>query len=232
VLRAGTIAVKAACRVALVQCGVDSQPVIWILLVVLTVLGGFTAVRIAANDKKKLPSGGTPKQLPPGDSLNERGVNDVRVDDIVTIDSQDYLCEGVINYDEDGHRWVAARCVDDKITKWLVVGLERTGAHTTRLLAQDEETHITGYPPEAIVVGELRYAIDKRGTATCELRGDTGGLGDLKKDRPEGHVERCRWWLYSAPGDDTLLVEQWGSDYRVLRGKKVGDGVIELMQAS
>ena len=60
----------------------------------------------------------------------------------------------------------------------------------------------------------------------------SAGSGDLKKDRPEGHVERCRWWLYTAPGDDTLLVEQWGSDYRVLRGKKVGEGVIELMQAS
>jgi hypothetical protein len=215
-----------------VNCGVDSSHVIWILLVVLTVLGGFTAVRIAANDRKKLPSGGAPKALPAGDSLKERGVNDVRVDDIVTIDQQDYLCEGVINYDEDGHRWVGARCVDDKVVKWLIVGLERTGSHTTRLLEQDLETKVTGYPPEAIVVGELRYAIDKRGTATCELRGDTGGLGDLKKDRPEGHVERCRWWLYSAPGDDTLLVEQWGSDYRVLRGKKVGEGVIELMQAS
>ena len=82
------------------------------------------------------------------------------------------------------------------------------------------------------MIGEVRYALDKRGTATCKLRGDLGALGDLKKDRPEGHVERCRWWLYSAPGDDTLLVEQWGADYRVLRGKKVGDGTIELMPGS
>jgi hypothetical protein len=29
-----------------------------------------------------------------------------------------------------------------------------------------------------------------------------------------------------------LLVEQWGSDYRVLRGKKVGEGTVELMPAS
>lgn len=207
---------------------------IWILLVVLTVLGGTAAVRIAVNERKKLPAA-TPKQLSGGaggSSLRERGINDVRVDDIVTIETNDFLCEGVINYDEDGHRWLAARCVDDKLVKWLVVGLERSGAHTTRLLTQDGETHITGYPPEALVVGELRYALDKRGTATCELHGDVGGLGDLKNDRPEGHAERCRWWLYSAPGDDTLVVEQWGSDYRVLRGNKVGDGVIELMQAS
>jgi hypothetical protein len=216
----------------LVQRGVDSPVVIWILLVVLTVLGGVAAVGIASNERKKLPSGGAAKQLPAGDKLTERGINEVRTDDIVTIDQQDYLCEGVINYDEDGHRWVGARCVDNQTVKWLVVGLERTGANTTRLLDQDLETHIAGYPPEALVIGELRYALDKRGTATCELRGDVGGLGDLKKDRPEGHVERCRWWLYSAPGDDTLLVEQWGGDYRVLRGKKVTDGVIELMQAS
>jgi hypothetical protein len=219
----------------LVHCGVDSRRVIWILLVVLTVLGGVAAVGIAASERKKLPSGGEVKALPSGrggDTLKERTIAEVRVNDIVTIDQRDYVCEGVINYDEDGHRWVGGRCVDAEAVKWLVVGLERSGGGATRLLAQDTETHITGYPPEAIVVGELRYALDKRGTATCGLEGDVGGLGDLKRDRPEGHVERCRWWLYSAPGDDTLLVEQWGSDYRVLRGKKVGEGIIELMQAS
>jgi Domain of unknown function (DUF4178) len=216
----------------LVHRGVDIRRVIWILLVVLTVLGGVIAVGIASAERKKLASGGGTKQLAPGDRLKERTVAEVRVNDIVTIDHKDYVCEGTINYDEDGHRWIAGRCVDNTTVRWMVVGLERTGANTTRLLELDPETHITGYPPEAIVVGELRYALDKRGTATCELRGDVGGLGDLKKDRPEGHVERCRWWLYSAPGEDTLLVEQWGSDYRVLRGKKVGEGVIDLMQAS
>jgi len=208
--------------------------VIWILLVLLTVIGGAAAVGIAAGERRKSLPGSSPSPLglPAGDKLIERGVAELRVDDVLTIDGKDFLVEGMINYDEDGHRWVGARCVDNQTVKWLVVGLERTGANTTRLLDQDQETHIAGYPPEALVIGDLRYALDKRGTATCELRGDVGGLGDLKKDRPEGHVERCRWWLYSAPGDDTLLVEQWGGDYRVLRGKKVGDATIELMPGS
>lgn len=200
---------------------------IWILLVVLAVVGGVAAVG-AFGARKQLAAGATQKALEAG--AKERTLADVRVNDIVTIDHKDYVCEGVINYDEDGHRWIGGRCVDNQVVKWLIVGLERTGAHTTRLLEQDTETHITGYPPEALVVGELRYALDKRGTATCELRGDTGGLGGVKPQ--DGSVERCRWWLYSAPGDDTLLVEQWGSDYRVLRGKKTTEGVIELMQAS
>ncbi len=203
---------------------------IWILLVILTVVGGVAAVGIAASERKKLPAAGeAPKALTAG---RERTIAALRVGDVVMVDGRDFLAEGTVGYDEDGHRWVGGRLIDSGDVKWLVVGIERAGGASMRLLAQDDQTHVSGYPPEAIVVGELRYALDKRGTATCELRGDLGGLGDLKKDRPDGHVERCRWWLYNAPGDDTLIVEQWGADYRVLRGKKVGEGTIELMQGS
>jgi hypothetical protein len=208
--------------------------VIWFLLVLLTVIGGAAAVGIAANERRKaLPGGGAPAQLQAaGDKLLERTVRDLRVDDVLTIDGSDFLVEGMINYDEDGHRWTAARVVDGKDVRWLVVGIERAGAGSMRLLTQDDTTQISGYPPEVLVIGEVRYALDKRGAATCALHGDLGALGALKKDRPDGHVERARWWLYSAPGDDTLLLEQWGADYRVLRGKKVGEGTMELIPGS
>jgi hypothetical protein len=208
--------------------------VIWILLVVLAVIGGVAAVGAAVKSQRRALPSGSAKALPSGsgDRLLERGVRDLRVDDVLTMDGRDFLCEGVIAYDEDGHRWAGARIVDGSDVKWLVIGIERAASSSTRVLVQDESIPITGYPPEAIVIGEVRYALDKRGAATCQLFGDLGGLGALKKDRPEGHVERCRWWLYSAPGDDTLLVEQWGADYRMLRGKRVVDGTIELIPGS
>jgi hypothetical protein len=207
--------------------------VIWFLLVLLTVIGGAAAVGIAVNERRKsLPGTTTAGALPAGDRLIERTVGDLRVDDVLTIDGKDFLVEGMINYDEDGHRWTCARVVDGTDVKWLLVGIERVGGSATRLLAQDDSTQIAGYPPEVLVIGEVRYALDKRGAATCALHGDLGALGALKKDRPDGHVERARWWLYSAPGDDTLLLEQWGSDYRVLRGKKIVEGTIELIPGS
>jgi hypothetical protein len=209
--------------------------VIWILLVLLTVVGGVAAVGIAVNERRKQVGGGSqPKQLSAGsgDRLLERTVRDVRVDDVLTMDHKDFLCEGLIAYDEDGHRWTGARLVDNKDVHWLIVGLDRVGSGM-RLMQPDDTQQIAGYPPEAIVIGEVRFVLDKRGTATCKLEGDVGALGDLKKDRPPGHVERCRWWLYNAPGEDTLLIEQWGSDYRVLRGKKLaGEGTLELIPAS
>lgn len=208
---------------------------IWILLVLLTVIGGIAAVGVAANERRKAlsPGGGAPRRLPSaGDRLLERTVRDLRIDDVLTIDGKDFLVEGMINYDEDGHRWTGARVVDGSDVKWLVVGIDRTGAGSMRLLVQDDATQIAGYPPEVLVIGEARYALDKRGAATCALHGELGPLGALKKDRPDGHVERARWWLYSAPGDETLLLEQWGADYRVLRGKKVGEGTLELIPGS
>lgn len=209
---------------------------IWFLLVLLTVIGGAAAVGVAVNERRKsLPGGGT-AALPPGERGVERGVErtvrDLRVGDVLTIDSKDFLVEGLIGYDEDGHRWTGARIADGADVRWLVIGIERAGTSALRLLVQDETTQVSGYPPEVLVVGELRYALDKRGAATCALHGELGALGALKKDRPDGHVERARWWLYGAPGDDTLLLEQWGSDYRVLRGKKIGDSTIELIPGS
>jgi hypothetical protein len=206
---------------------------IWFLLVLLTAAGATAMVGLAVNERRRKALPATPqRQLVSGDTLVERTVRDLRVGDVLTIDGKDYLAEGVVAYDEDGHRWIGGRLVDAGVIQWLVIGIERAGGGTTRLMKEDDATPISGYPPEAMVIGEVRYALDKRGAATCRLLGDVGALGDLKKDRPDGHVERCRWWLYSAPGEDTLLIEQWGSDYRVLRGKKVGDGIVELIPGS
>jgi hypothetical protein len=207
---------------------------LWIVFLLLTVLGGATAMGIAFSERRRkaLPNGSV-RALPgsAADRLLERTLRDLRVHDVVTLDGRDFLCEGTVAYDEDGHRWSGARLVDGADTHWLIVGIERTGAGTPRWFSTDP-TPVAGYPPEALVIGESRYALDKRGTATCKLSGDVGGLGNLKKDRPENHVERCRWWLYSAPGDDSMLIEQWGDDYRMLRGKKVDAGTIEMMPGS
>jgi hypothetical protein len=184
------------------------------------------------NQQKQLRGIDRPQlALPIGGKLVERGLRELKTGDVVTLDGKDFLCEGVIVYDEDGHRWVGGRLVDGSDVRWCVVGLERVGNEQVRLLEQDA-TEIAGYPPEALVLGDVRYAMDKRGTATCKVSGDLGNLLGARVGKPEGAVERCRWWLYSAPGDDTAILEQWGQDYRVLKGKKIAAGTIELIPGS
>jgi hypothetical protein len=213
----------------------NARVFLWILVTLLVLAGGTAGVGAVmyANEKRRrgLSAGPTAKALPAGDDAGERTLRELRVGDIVTMDGKDFVSEGVVSYDEDGHRWVGARLVDDADVRWCVVGLERSGAMSVRMLSQDESSELTGYPPEALVLGEIRYTLDKRGNATCKLDGDLGSLG-RQGGKLAGTVERCRWWLYSGANDDTAIVEQWGSDYRVLRGKKVGAGTIELMVGS
>lgn len=209
-----------------------------LLLMLLVVVGGAATVggvMYASEKRKRLGSGGEKKALPAGPgggNLIERGIRDLRVGDVLTIDTKDYVVEGTINYDEDGHRWVAGRSVDGADTVWLVVGIERVGTALLRVLRQEAEHEVSGYPPEAMVIGDIRYTLDKRGTATCKMSGELGALGAAKDKRPENHVERCRWWLYNGAGDDTLVLEQWGGEYRVLRGKKVSPDTVDLIPGS
>jgi hypothetical protein len=208
-----------------------------LLVALLIVVGGSAGIAavIAYQRRKQLGTGRPePKALPgAGDKLLERTIRDLKVGDVLTMDGKDFLVEGTVGYDEDGHRWLGGRIVDGSDVQWLVVGMERAGAAPVRLLRQDTETEVAGYPPEALVIADIRYALDKRGTATCKLAGDVGNLGGGKTaGRPEGHVERCRWWLYNGAGDDTLILEQWGSDFRLLRGKKVAADTIDLIPGS
>jgi hypothetical protein len=214
------------------RCGRYSPSVLVTLLLLLLVIGGAAAAAsvYVASKRKQLPSSET-KALPAG--LSERTIRDLHVGDVLTMDGRDFLVEGTITYDEDGHRWVGARIVDGSDVKWTVVGIERVGVMPVRLMVQDTETDVSGFPPEVLMVGELRYALDKRGTATCRLAGDCGALSAGKpKDQPAGAVERCRWWLYNGTGDDTLVLEQWGGEYRMLRGKKVASETIDLIPGS
>ena len=210
---------------------------LWMVLLVLAAVGAGAAVGLAVRDRRRsLPSGGGNQPSLPAaaaaDRLLERTIRDLRTGDILTMDGRDFVVEGVVHYDEDGHRWVGGRAVDGNDVKWVVVGIERSGTALIRLLVTEDPTPLGGYPPETMILGDTRFALDKRGTATCKLDGELGGLGGSSAGKTSAHVTRCRWWLYSAPGTATLLVEQWGDDYRMLRGNKVVDGIIEMMPGS
>ena len=206
-----------------------------LLIAALIIAGAATAVGgglVLAARRKALPSGGDTKLLTSGSGgdLIERGFSDLRVDDIVQYSGQDYLVEGVIKYDEAGHEWSMSNIVDGSDKHWLLVGLERSGSASKRLLQPSTEVDMNGYPPEVLVIGETRYSFDKRGTATASLDGNTGTLSGGSTGGSSVH--RCRWWSYQAAGDSTLLVEQWGDDYRVLVGRSVGDTELEMMPGS
>ena len=168
--------------------------------------------------------------------LIERTVKDVRPNDVVQHDGRDYLVEGVVKYDEDGHSWSSARMVDGANERWLLVGLERGGPLTVRVLAPARSFELSGYPPETVELGGTSWKLGSRGTAMATFQGDIAGSSGV----PRGAIgaasaessQRCRWWKYTAAGEKVLLVEQWGEAYRALAGDTVREDQVELLAAS
>ena len=209
-----------------------------ILIALFLLAGVITAVgsSIALAQRRALHSGKRPHALPPAASgeeapAGERRLQDLRPGDIVSCDGVDHIVEGVIGYREEAHCWVAGRLSDGDDIRWLVVGLKRGDPAALYLLDEDGDIDTGGHPPEMIVVGQTRYRLDTRGTATAERRGNTG-IGQVKATsgkRAPALSERCRWWLYETPGAATLVVEQWGEVYRALRGQKLTPTMVELL---
>jgi hypothetical protein len=203
-----------------------------LLIAILIVTGAAAVVGgglvIAAARRNELEGGEVPKQLTDGSAT--RTVEEVKVGDIIQTEGEDFLVEGVIAYDEDGHRWRAAKLTDGKETRWLMVGMERLGEASKRWLTV-EDLDLEGFPPEVLVLGKERYKLDRRGTASATGSGDFGDLPGAKGTSPDS-VLRCRWWRYEGAGEDTLIVEQWSGEYRVLRGKKLTVTDFEFMPGS
>lgn len=168
--------------------------------------------------------------LPPGGSggagLLERTLRDVRPDDVVQHAGRDWLVEGIVRYEEDGHTWRGARLIDGTEEAWLVLGLDRTPALDVRLLRVDPSVTVGAHPPDTIALGDVLFTLVRRGNATANGEGELGGFPGAGKG-----VVRGRWWRYGAPGDRALLVEQWGDTFRALVGETVPEGQLELLAA-
>lgn len=204
----------------------------WVLIgAAAAVGGGFVAYKVGRSRgaARALPARSAGKSA--GGSLLERTIKDVRVDDVVQHVGRDWLVEGIVQYDEDGHTWRGARVIDGAEERWFVVGLERTGGTTLRLLQVAAGLELTGYPPETLEHGGTTFKLAQRGTATAVLSGQLGSLPGAKGIAAGGST-RCRWWRYQAAGEKTLVVEQWGEVYRALAGDLVPMDEIDLLTAS
>jgi hypothetical protein len=203
-----------------------------LLIAMLIIAGAATVVGgglMLASQRRRLPEPQAPRLLPSARG-GERGLRELRVGDVIQYGGADYLVEGVLVYDEDGHRWNAGRLIDGREERWLIAGMERTGTGRTRVVQRVPDLELAGYPPETLVTGGVRYVLDKRGTATAKIYGDAGEVGE-QRGSPDS-VLRCRWWRYESAGDDTLVVEQWGDTYRALAGRIAGSSDIEMIPGS
>jgi hypothetical protein len=183
------------------------------------VFGGSTVAIYRAAARSAPPNRQLPEHV-------ERGIRELLPKDVVGYENRDYIVEGVIEYDEDSHRWSAARLVDESGERWILSGIEQAPGGPVRFLQPTTAVSVSGYPPEELELAGDKYRMNQRGNATVTAKGDVGVTGMGKT------LLRIRYWRYSAPGDKLLLVEQWGSDFRVSTGTVIPDHLFTMLPGS
>lgn len=196
----------------------------------LMVAAGGGAVLGAQKRRKELEGGGGRKLLGDGE-LAQRSFGELRVGDVVVLGGRDFVVEGTVSYDEDGHRWLGARMCDGSDVRWVMVGLEGAGGSAVRIYEEDPALHEGGAPPEAIATATARYALERRGIANAKVLGNAGGV--IGRGGKAGSIKRCRWWRYEGPGGHCALIEEWnGGAMRNLRGRTAGPADLDLIPGS
>ena len=104
----------------------------------------------------------------------ERGIRELLPKDVVGYENRDYIVEGVIEYDEDSHRWSAARLVDETGERWMLSGIEQSPGGPVRFLEPTTAVSVSGYPPEELELGSDKYRMTQRGNATVTAKGEVG----------------------------------------------------------
>ena len=203
---------------------------IWILIVGVVVLTGgylaFSAGRASARRALPASTGGAGP-----DKLLERTVRDVRANDILQHHGHDYLVEGVLRYDEDGHPWSGARTLEAGEEVWFLIGLDRAPGLSIAVLKAAKGLTIAGHPGDNLEHEGVAYRLAKSGAATVVLDGDLGEMPG-KESRGEGNAGRCRWWRYQGPDGKCLYVEKWGDSVRALAGVDAARDDVDLLGAS
>ncbi len=198
-----------------------------LLLALVATAGMSTYVVLAKKKQRALPvasPSGSQRQL-------ARTIRDVRVGDVIVHEQADYVVLGTVHYNEDGHRWTAARTTDGKQTTWLYIGIERNAQGMTRFLKEDSYETL-GHPPDKILHNNHQLTMQKKGSATCTFDGEIVGLQGLGNTALPTSAARCRWWLYEAPGEITMILEQWGEDFRALYGNNLDFSSLDFLPGS
>lgn len=182
--------------------------VIFIVLGLVLAGGAFYALR---SSQKK------PKALPRNEP---RSLMTIKVNDIVTHFTRDYLVEGKMTYNDDGDEWYEYMLVDGDDTVWLSV--EEDDRLEAALYRTVTDLTFSSKPPEFVEYEGERFELEEWGRAKVTRIGETG-------DKRGGTLS-VTYYDYEAPGGRLLSVEQWGEgEYEVSVGESIRPNELEIL---
>ena len=157
-------------------------------------------------------------QLPGGGGASSGGhdLMNLKLNDIVSHFTNDYIIEGKLNYWEEGYTWITYMLVDGDKVRWLSV--EEDDMLEVSMWEEVKDLHVTPPFPEYIEYEGERFRMVERGEARVNQQGKTGSKTGLNME----------YYEYESPSEKYISVEKWGGDIEVSVGQDLRPSELDI----
>ncbi|MFU0790581.1 DUF4178 domain-containing protein [Cerasibacillus sp. JNUCC 74] len=152
--------------------------------------------------------------------IEERNMFNLKINDIVTFDLEDYKVVGKIDYDDHGFKWYAYQLEGTHKTIWLSVEMDdelNLGIYERIKLPIQEPI------PKKVEYDGTTFYLDESGTARVR------GIG--RSENVSGMT--CHYYDYYDESDEKALsVEKWGNEIEVSIGYEIEEYELKIIAGS
>lgn len=154
-------------------------------------------------------------------AIDERDLDDLRPDDVLTINGSDWIVMGVARLSEGADNWIECRLEDGSNERWLLVyGKED---HEVVFGQRIIDPGVGSRPSASLDIQGSLFSLQRQGRATV-LK--TGNLGE---DYPKGS---CTYWDYQQPGDERVWIRGLDAKMLYVAGERVQRHLVDFLPGS
>lgn len=159
---------------------------------------------------------------PKEQATTSRTVANLKLQDIVTYDLEDYIVVGKIVYEDSGYEWISYQLRGDNQNLWLSYEVDdeiEIGIYETTKMKLEEPLK------QKITVDGFDYELDEKGQS--HIRAKEGQAGAAVG-------QQVHYWSYESEEADYeyLSIEKWGGDLEVSKGYSIREGELTIIAAS
>jgi hypothetical protein len=188
--------------------------------------GTATAAGGAAADAGTAPAAGgaTADAGGAGAASVQRELDDLRPDDVLIIESRDWIVAGACRLEEGMDAWLECLLRDGDDVRWLVVrpGEDGTTAGVILLGCAVADPGVGHHPSEALEREGRVYRLARFGRTVTRVVGSAGDLTDGE----------LGYWDYERPGDHRAWIRGHGETWLYVFGERVARHLIRFLPGS
>lgn len=152
--------------------------------------------------------------------VKERNLFNIRVNDIIEYNLEDYQVVGKLTYNDHGWEWIAYQLLGSSETIWLSVEMDDELELAIYKTASEK---LTEPIPKKVTINGVTYILEEHGKANVH--------GEGRGKNVDGMV--VKYYDFENDAEDRFLsVEVWGSEVEVSVGYGIDEFEIKVIAAS